>query len=45
MHFWCRWDLRLIVKENFQAGLDIGGDLFRDDGSGVNFGLTFGWKF
>lgn len=37
--------LRLTVHEDFYANLDVGGELFRDDSSGVNVGLTLGWTF
>lgn len=37
--------LRLTVHEDFYANLDVGGELFRDDSSGVNVGFTLGWTF
>ena len=36
---------RLNVRDDFYARLDVGGEVFREDSSAVNFGLTLGWKF
>lgn len=35
----------LAVQNNFRLRLDVGGEFFRDDSSGVNFGLTLGWAY